>query len=363
MSTGTVFFRADGNKNIGIGHVMRCLSIADGFSTKGYRVCFITADHFIEDIIKGRGYDTDILNSDYSDMENELPKLNDLFIRERNSRIRYIIVDSYYVTYDYFSGLRMLLSENPENTKIVYVDDLGRFPYPVDVLINYNLYGPDIDYQTLYKVDIPEMILGPKYIPLRSMFRGLPVKVQNKAVKDVLISTGGSDPYHLTIDIIRSIVDRYGEGLHITPKYHLLVGSMNQDLNKISELVENQANIVLHVNESDMRSLICEMDICVSASGSTLYEICACGVPLITYVMADNQRMGADAFEKKKLSYNIGDVRNMDDPAEAIMSAIEYMSQQYGYRMDMAKRMQELVDGYGTDKIVDTLISMIVNCD
>lgn len=48
------------------------------------------------------------------------------------------------------------------------------------------------------------------------------------------------------------------------------------------------------------------MDICISAARTTLYEICACGVPLITYSLADNQIFGAKAFENLGLGINIG---------------------------------------------------------
>ena len=336
---------------------MRCLSIADAFTTKGYHVRFITADHLAEDIIKDRGYDSYVLNSNYSDMESELPKLNDVLVRGNYNEISCIIVDSYYVTFDYFTGLRKIVLGYSDNYKIVYLDDLGNFPYPVDVLINYNLYGPDVDYQALFKDSIPKLILGSKYIPLRIMFRGLPDKVQNKAVNEVLISTGGSDPYHLTVEIIRRIEDGFEDEYKIIPRYHFLIGSMNQDLGMISKLAENHANIILHFRESDIRSLICAMDLCVSAAGSTLYEICACGVPVISFVIADNQLLGAEAFEKSGLSYNIGDVRSMKNPAEEILTAVDLLSNDHERRIDMGRRMQKIVDGYGADRVVEAIVS------
>ena len=82
-----------------------------------------------------------------------------------------------------------------------------------------------------------------------------------------------------------------------------------------------------------MRALILSMDICVSAAGSTLYEICACGVPLITYILADNQIPGAGTFEKSGLAVNCGD------------------------RVEVGKRMQEMIDGYGAERLVRQLMA------
>ncbi len=52
-----------------------------------------------------------------------------------------LFVDSYFVTYDYLAALRKLC--RAISCRLVYIDDVPAFPYPVDDLINYNIYGPD----------------------------------------------------------------------------------------------------------------------------------------------------------------------------------------------------------------------------
>lgn len=69
---------------------------------------------------------------------------------------------------------------------------------------------------------------------------------------------------------------------------------MNTNEKEMRTLVQGHNHFILHENVSDMRSLLEKMDLAVAAAGSTLYEICACGVPLITYTIADNQMAGAD---------------------------------------------------------------------
>ena len=71
-----IFFRADANSSIGMGHVMRCLSIADAFHSLGNDsiiITFILADDTVEKLIQDRGYKTVVLHSKYSKMEGELP--------------------------------------------------------------------------------------------------------------------------------------------------------------------------------------------------------------------------------------------------------------------------------------------------
>lgn len=48
-----------------------------------------------------------------------------------------------------------------------------------------------------------------------------------------------------------------------------------------------------------MSELMQQCDMAVSAAGSTLYELCACGMPTITYVLADNQKLEKVLYVEK----------------------------------------------------------------
>lgn len=63
-------FRADGNPEIGAGHIMRCLSIADAAAAASSSCVFVTADENFSSMIIGRGHEAVVLNTDYSYMEN-----------------------------------------------------------------------------------------------------------------------------------------------------------------------------------------------------------------------------------------------------------------------------------------------------
>lgn len=383
-----IFFRTDANSSIGMGHVMRCLSIADAYNSLGNEsmvITFILADDTVERLIQSRGYKTIVLHSKYSKMEGELPLWN---FRSLET-IYLLIVDSYYVTEYYLSSLRELIRSQDNNDqggedndgtdvkkgKLVYIDDINAFPYPVDILINYNTYALSVDYEEMYAGSdchrkSPVFILGPTYAPLRSMFRGLERKVQNRNVVNILISTGGSDELHLMLSILDRLcaydVPHSSENGRI---YHFLLGAMNTDKRQIRLITQNKDFIVLHENVTDMKSLIAAMDLCISAAGSTLYEICACGVPLITYSLADNQVLGAEAFSSLGLAVNVGDLRNpdtidssfvmsgkLDDSAvERILIAIDDLSLDYEKRCETGERMQSLIDGRGADRMVEML--------
>lgn len=361
-----IVIRADANKHVGIGHIMRCLSLADAFKASGHEISFLLADDGIANLINERGYKAIILHSNYFDMESELSLWPDL-------TPKLIIVDSYYVTYEYLTVL--LVRSKAIGSKLVYFDDVCAFPYPVDVLVNYNSYSALALYEKLYKgsqLVIPKLLLGPSYAPLRLMFRGIPKHSQSDTVKNILLSTGGSDILHITRTFIQNLHERshIEKNILYEMKFHILVGSMNPDKDQINQMARNHDNIIIHENVTDMMSLISKCDIAVSAAGSTLYEICACGVPLITYSIADNQIASAEAFEHLGIAINIGDLRNPntivpqyimsglleESAVQRIMLAIQELSSDYQKRHEMSDRMQKIVDGYGADRIVRELL-------
>lgn len=342
-----ILFRTDGNKKIGSGHIMRCLSLAEAFRTIGEQCCFVVADDSFYTVIKQRGFAVEILGTDYFRMEYEIDSFIRLVEKIKPERI---IIDSYYVTRNYLKALRRYC-------EIIYIDDLGAFAYPVNGLINYNMYGEDLDYASLYRkenVVLPKLFLGVKYAPLRESFRNVPKNFQPNVSRNVLISTGGADPIHLALECVEFLVDNQDTHDHFM--FHFVLGAMNQDIDKIEKIARNCENIELHINVKKMEELMQKCDLAVGAAGSTLYELCACGIPTITYVLADNQIPGAQAFEKRNIMLSLGDLRNEKNAPKKIFDGIKYLSVRYEQRKEMSIKMQRLVDGMGANRLAKELL-------
>ena len=341
-----IIFRTDGNSVIGTGHTMRCLSIADAFRSYGEEAVFAVADASMQGLIEERGYKAFILNTDFRKMSEDLKKTKEL-IYQLGAEM--LIADSYYVTADYLSSLKNAV-------KLVYIDDLAVFAYPVDVLINYNIYAERAVYERLYSScgeKLPELLLGVKYAPLRRAFRDVQKRDIKDKCTDILISTGGADPVHLAIRLAEYISTACVDDEH---RYHFLIGAMNQDRADIEGIAAKSKNIVLHYNVRDMAGFISSCDIAVSAAGSTLYEICACGVPLITYVLADNQIEGANAFERKGLALNLGDIRALSDMS-AFFETIRNLCSNRKKRQMLRDNMLNEADGSGAERIVSFILA------
>jgi len=340
MGNNIFCIRTDGNPQIGSGHIMRCLSLADGSRKLGQETAFVTADDRFQAVIQERGHKCIVLHTRYDHMEEELPILLPLL---QKLRPRCTILDSYFVTPGYMAEIR---NEAP----LVYIDDQNAFDYPADLVINYTLYADKLPYPQNKRY-----LLGPEYALLRGGFQGIPRRQAAERVKDVLLSTGGADPEHVALKCVQYLREQRTAGV----TYHLVLGAMNPDAANIERLAADQEHIVLHRQVSDMRALMLGCDAAISAGGTTLFELCACGVPTVTYVLADNQIMNAASFAEAGLMLNAGDIRKDSQFAAHLFESLNGLMQDRPLRQHMIERTQTLVDGSGTARLANAIAKLV----
>ena len=343
-------FRADGNEKVGTGHIMRCLSIADSLKSKGEEAVFAAADDKMKMLIEKRGYECVVLHTSFENMEDELSALTELPVFKSASAV---IVDSYFVTERYFNIIG-------ESKKTVYIDDRAAYAFEPDMLINYNVFADIEKYKKLYKnKKEPEFILGPAYAPLRKEFgikkdRGSKGKAEN-----ILIMTGGADPVHAAPKLAQRIIDDTDPQTQSDICFHFVVGAMSTDHEKMAELRDkSNGKIVLHKNVTDMKALMESCDIAVSAAGSTLYELCACEVPTITYILADNQIPAEKVFLESGAMLSAGDAREGDLFYERLYDRIKELTRNPSECERLSRAAASITDGKGAERIADKLIEM-----
>ena len=351
-----ILIRTDGNEKIATGHLMRCLSIARACADQGKLVCFLVSDTQSESILRERfaspsEFEIQCLHSDYQDMDKELPDLERIIQTDHASSKRilpkedsWILVDSYYVTATYLETLKQW-------GQVAYLDDLAAFPYPVDCIINY-------DVQENEKPDCYNMaarcLLGAAYTPLRAQFQNVSYTVQKK-VEHILISTGGTDPFHAAERILECLVKNRASSI----LYHIVTSRLNPCYNKLIELCSKYPNIHIHENVQDMAGLMVQCDLAVSAGGTTLYELCAVGVPTISFAMADNQLSAVQTFSSSNIIPYAGDIRvDMDGVLDSICSFLDEKENPYSKRLDSSNKMRSFVDGYGAVRIAEALFAI-----
>lgn len=332
-----ILIRADANEHIGAGHIMRCLTIAKAFAARGEALQFVTADHSADALIHCAGFENVCLNSRWQDMSDE-----DMGGVVREYRPKLVLVDSYSVTPAYFDRLSA-------EARVAYIDDLNSCTWNVDDLINYNIFASALDYSG-YEKTRTRLLLGPVYAPLREEFRGIAER-RIQPVTDIFVSAGGADPAGITESIIEHVCPDIPDAT-----FHMVVGALNPRADSIVELAQRHGNVRLHINEQHMSLLMQRCDMAIAAAGATLYELCACGTPTITYTMADNQLLAAQTFDRKGIMVSAGDCRIDRRFIEHLALESNRLIKSADLRREMSGRMRETVDGKGADRLAAELL-------
>ena len=332
-----IYIRADMNMQIATGHMMRCLSIADALSSMEKSVTFILADDKALSLLKQRGYYAIVLHTDWNNMEGELPALRKVITE---NQIDKMLIDSYQVTEKYLKELSRFV-------KIVYMDDLNEFDYPVDAIICYANYWKKFNYP-IEQVE-KHYFVGTKYVPLKSVFWNCGKKVIAEQPEKLLVLTGGSDPYHVS-ELILNCIDLYK-----FRNIDVICGMYNTDYRRLVKHYKKYVNIRFHQAVNNIEAYMQNADIAISAGGTTLYELCACGTPTISYSFADNQWYNVRQFEEDGVIDYAGDAR-VDYIVGNIMFYLEKYRADFQLRKSRSERMQKMVDGKGATRIAKILI-------
>lgn len=342
------YIRTDGNTKIGAGHIMRCVSIAQALKNRGKVTIFITADEESAKLISSQGFGTLTLDTRYDDMDGELDKLLPIL---RENEIESLLIDSYSVTENYMRKVG-------EKVKTIYMDDLGEKLYPVNMLINYNIYAPQISYEELYRKKVmktPKLLIGCEYTPLREEFQSVDFKVRRN-VRDVMITTGGSDPMNVAGQLLEALV---GEGMkYRSIQFHVVSGAFNKNITKLRELEHTNTNFHVYQNVRHMAELMKKCDVAIAACGSTMYELSAMGIPTVCYFFADNQKKVAEAFGNS-FAKNAGDIsKDTESVIGQILHGLEAYVESYEMRNKACESMTKMLDGDGAHRIAQELMML-----
>lgn len=345
-----VIIRADGNAKIGAGHLMRCLTIVEAIADmlKGREeICFFCADEQSANMVRAAGFRVKVLESDYRDMESELPKWK-LLVARQNKNVcgsntsMTILVDSYHVTDAYLEGLR-------HYGKVYLMDDMQEHAYPVDGVINYNAFAKEEIYRRLYENGDTECLIGSAYVPIRQQFLNRNYKVAD-VVKNVLITTGGGDVDNIAGKILQTL---YRENI----SFHIVTGRFNPHLETLREAQRSLQGVHIYHDVNDMAGLMEKCDIAVTAGGTTIYELAAIGVPFLCFSYARNQEALTEYIGAKKIACFAGAYHKQEtETLQGLRKMFDTFCAEEILRKESFLREREMIDGKGAYRLAAKLI-------
>lgn len=303
-------FRVDASLQIGMGHVMRCLTLAEELAQSGHQCTFVIRAHegHPDRLIKGRGFHVVLMNvpssidtiprngglEDYrswlgvpweQDAAETLPVLEHL-------KPDWLIVDHYALDARWERRMAPLVA------RTMVIDDLANREHQCDVLLDQNLGRSGSDYDLL----VPEeclRLIGPAYALLRPEFARLRECSLARRTKPelgrILISMGGIDRTNVTGRVLSALADIDLPG---DVEFDIVLGSSAPHLQEVRARAASMrycSSVTIDAN--DMAERMCKADLSIGAAGSTSWERCCLGLPTFLVVTAPNQGSVAGALK------------------------------------------------------------------
>ena len=293
MAKTYIAFRVDASNQIGTGHFMRCLTLADELKKQRAQIRFISRNlpRYLIDMLTEKGMEYLPLSlDDAKESVDELLHANWLGTSQArdaqatvealaNQLWDWIIVDHYALDERWESSVRESCK------KLMVIDDLADRQHDCDLLLDQNYYA---DMQKRYSGKVPvhcQLLLGSRYALLREEFRILreQIKPRTGEVKKILVFFGGVDANNYTSLAIQALAE-----LKCKQQVDVVIGAQHPKREQIQEACIKYC-YVCHVQTSKMAELIAEADLGIGAGGSVMWERCYLGLPTITVVSAANQ--------------------------------------------------------------------------
>ena len=269
--------RADASSSIGVGHVMRSLSLGEALIDEGFGVELVSCGlaPSLQSLATSCGIE--VVEPSCAPRSSEDAQ----FVLERNAAI--VVVDGYEFSRDFFAVLEA------SNTTFAVIDDNAETKaQSPDAVINQNPHASESLYAHMQGT--PKLLLGLQYAMVRKEVREVAAMHLPTREGEVFVAMGGADFLGLTAPIVEALVET---GLQI----RVAVGHANTQREHVQKLADKHGHVTL-IEQQDYVSSLASAHVAVLAAGSSLWEACAVGTPSIGLVVADNQIASANAAAK-----------------------------------------------------------------
>lgn len=317
-----VAFRADASLEIGTGHVMRCLTLADALKAKGAKCHFICREHRgnLIELIKDRGFRVHVLASDPvsdSDASNGLAYEPPLYhgawlgatqVQDAEACMSilsdlqpdWLIADHYGLDSHWESALLSTIG------KLMVIDDCADRRHVCDVLLDQNMV---VNMDSRYHGKVPmhcTCLLGPKYALLRPEFnaqRAISLARRQKPEPNrLLVFMGGCDADNDTSKVVDGIKLSTRKWQHVD----VVVGKDFPALRSLKNSMETLESATLHIQTPHMAKLMAAADLAITAGGSVTWEKCTLGLPSLVVIQGSNQYPIATMMHERGAQHTLG---------------------------------------------------------
>lgn len=360
----SVAFRVEASIEIGTGHVMRCLTLADALRKLGAACCFICRPHagHLLDLIAQRGYQTlalpalrqnttmpqdGLAHSHWlgTDWTSDAAETREVL---RNAIVDWLVVDHYALDAQWEQALRINCK------RLMVIDDLADRTHDCDLLLDQNLGRTTEDYKSITSAHVTKLI-GPQFALLRPEFAELRqaslARRTQPELKRLLITMGGVDKDNATGRVL--------DALKACPLPHelqitVVMGPYAPWLQQVQARAEQMPWATqVHIGTSHMAQLMVDSDLAIGAAGGTAWERCCLGLPSFVLVQAENQRAGATALQATGAVLAMQNASEIQNPFQCSLSPCHMRI----LLQNLSKAAERVTDGLGATRVAQQLVA------
>ncbi|MCP4668342.1 MAG: UDP-2,4-diacetamido-2,4,6-trideoxy-beta-L-altropyranose hydrolase [Deltaproteobacteria bacterium] len=340
----SLVIRADATTQIGTGHVMRCMALAQAWQDRGSQVTFLS--HCESDSLYRRITDEGF---SFISIQRSHPDPSDLYMTleslsamssELSSDI-WLVLDGYHFTPQYQKAIRN------GGKRLLVIDDYNHLPhYHADILINQNIGASSISYicdpDTIRLLDCKYALLRREFLKHKDRSREI-----SKKAKKVLVTLGGADPENVTLKVIQGLNQLNDKGIEVK----IVVGPSNPNIQSLwKELSLSTFSFELLTSTNEMPDLMAWADIAVSGGGTTCWELAFMGVPTLVITIAENQKAVGLGLQSAGAAIDLGESDTIDIANFAMI--LNELLFDFARRDEISINAMRLVDGKGTNRLM-----------
>lgn len=316
-----IIFRADGNSNIGLGHLYRLFSLVE-IIKETFEFVFLTHETSTDSIIP-KTYSKAIIPKEVgTEQEPE-------WLAANFSTKEYIVIaDGYQFTSSYQKETKQ------KGYTLIYIDDLAKEYMYADVVINHSPYIQEKHYN---KENYTKLALGTQYALLRPLF--LKEAKQNRIIKTIdsaFVCFGGADPFNLSLKAVEALLK-----IEMFENIHVVLGSAYKYL-EIFDLEEKQPDkikIYRNLPEEELIKTMQKCNFAIAPASTILYELSCVKMLILSGFYVDNQELIYRGFLNNKAIYKGGNMKDYEvlDFANNIESIIK--GHKYNHQIEAQKSL------------------------
>jgi UDP-2,4-diacetamido-2,4,6-trideoxy-beta-L-altropyranose hydrolase len=337
--------RADAGRTIGIGHLMRCLALAQAWQERGGRVCLIAALDAPALLERLRQDQVDYLPA--TGQSGGEADLRHTIATARELGAEWVVLDGYHFTREF------MLQIQAAGLHVLLIDDLAdRDLSDIQAVLNQNAYATESMHAGFHR--IPRLLLGTGYTLIRREFRQARGEKRIAAeARNILVTMGGADVPNATLQVLRALAQIRHRRLHL----RAVIGAANPHVPALEAALPHlreQHEIELLVNPPDMPALMNWSDVTITAAGSSCWELCCLGVPMVMLVTAENQRLMPGYFAKHDIAEVFGELS--EERLAEFALFIDQLLGNAARREQLSKAAALVIDGEGAQRAAGFLL-------